>query len=87
MTMFKETIQALLEAGLQCEASAQGTRGARQALADCGYWMTEVGDTADDVSRTCFNHYAIHEAKVIALCGTHDADGSPSDLLDRRVNR
>jgi hypothetical protein len=84
MTMFKETIQALLEAGLQCEASAQGTRGARQALINGSYWMREHEVTAKLVSRACFNNYATCEAKVIALCGAHDADGSPSDLLDRR---
>ena len=84
MTMFKETIQALLETALQCETSAQGTRGARQALVDGGYWMREHEVTATLVSRTCFINYAACEAKVIALCGAHDADGSPSDLLDRR---
>ena len=54
MTMFKETIQALLETALQCETSAQGTRGARQALVDGGYWMREHEVTATLVSRTCF---------------------------------
>ena len=84
MTMFKETIQALLETALQCETSAQGTRGARQALTDGVYWIREHEVTAKLVSRACFNNYAACEAKVIALCGAHDADGSPSDLLDRR---
>ena len=84
MTMFKETIQALLETALQCETSAQGTRGARQALVDGGYWMRQHEATTKLTAHVCFDRYAACEAKVIALCGAHDADGSPSDLLDRR---